>query len=100
MNNDERNDNMKENLNYILYDDAEGVFSKLRKGNFEKDEEKLTAISNFVKDVKSKISANTCDIQDILDVVTIIFTLLQYTNADWTRKFASDLYLILISKGE
>lgn len=91
---------MKEKIKQVLYDDVDGVFSQIRKGNFVKDEQKLLIISNFVKEVNASIRSNNCNAQDILDVTTIIFTLLQYSSVNWAKEVASDLYLTLISKGE
>ena len=91
---------MKEQIKQILYDDVDGVFTQLRKGNCVKDDQKLSIISDFVKEVNKSICSNNYNAQDILDATTIIFTLLQYSSAGWPRKLASDLYLTLINKGE
>lgn len=91
---------MKEKINDVLYEDVFGFFSKLRAGNFEEDKTQISFVKGYIEEVVEDVKNNVCNKEDIMNVVTIIYTLLQYPQASWTGDFAWEIYNIFLKIGE
>lgn len=91
---------MKEKINDVLYEDVFGFFSKLRAGNFEEDETQINLVKDYVEEVIEDVKNNVFNKEDIMNVVTIIYTLLQYPQASWTGNLAWEIYNSFLEIGE
>ena len=79
-------------LDKLLYDDGDGIFAKLRRDDYEKDEEQLNALRQFAKRLNKEIREGTCDPKELLRIVAIVHDLLIFSEAEWTADFATELY--------
>lgn len=91
---------MKEKINDVLYEDVFGFFSKLRAGNFEEDETQINFIKSYVEKVVEDVKNNVFNKEDIMNVITIIYTLLQYPQVSWTGNLAWKIYNDFLEIGE
>ena len=80
------------NLDKLLYADDNGVFSKLRRGCYQKDEAQLDQIRWFAKQLNVDIRAGTADPKMVVYIVAIVHDLFVYADAGWTTKFATEIY--------
>ena len=80
-------------LDKLLYDDGDGVFAKLRRGDYEKDEAQLELIRQFARRVNEEIRAGKGDPKEVIYIVAIVHDLLVFSDeASWAADFATEIY--------
>ncbi len=83
----------KNELNELLYGDRDGIFAKLRRCDYTKDEKQLDLLREFAKELNSKIRSDRGDPKDVLYIVAIVHDLFVFSDhADWTADFATEIY--------
>ena len=67
-------DNMNKYLDKLLYDDGDGIFAKLRRGDFTKYEEQLDLVRDFVAYARGENPSISCtSISDSLSGHLVVF---------------------------
>ena len=79
-------------LDNLLYDDGDGIFAKLRREDYEKDEAQLNILRQFAKRLNGEIRAGGGDPKELLYIVAIVHDLFIFSEAEWTADFATELY--------
>ena len=80
-------------LDKLLYDDGDGVFAKLRREDYEKDEAQLDLIRKFVGRINEEIRAGKGDPVEVLRIVAIVHDLLVFSDeVEWAADFATEIY--------
>lgn len=80
-------------MDKILYDDGDGIFAKLRRDDYTKDEAQLDLVREFVKKVNTEIREGKSNPKDIIRIIAIVHDLFIFSDeADWTADFATEIY--------
>ena len=80
-------------LDKLLYDDGDGVFAKLRRGDYEKDEAQLDLIRKFAKRINEEVRAGKGDPKEVIYIVAIVHDLLIFSDeVEWAADFATEIY--------
>ena len=80
-------------LDNLLYDDGDGVFAKLRRGDYEKDEAQLDLIRKFAGRINEEIRAGKGDPREVIYIVAIVHDLLVFSDeVEWAADFATEIY--------
>ena len=83
----------KYHLDELLYGESNGIFAKLRRSDYEKNEEQLDLLRNFAKELNLEIRAGKGDPKDVLYIVAIVHDLFVFSPwAEWTADFATEIY--------
>ena len=79
-------------LDRLLYDDGDGLFAKLRRNDYERDEVQLDKVRAFAQRLNEEIRAGKGDPKAVLYIVAIVHDLFVYDGAEWTSEFATEIY--------
>ena len=80
------------NIDKILYDDGNGIFAKLRRNDYIKDESQLDFIREYAKRVNEEIRSGKGNPKEVLYIVAIVHDLFIFADAEWTVDFATEIY--------
>lgn len=80
------------NIDKILYDDGNGIFAKLRRQDYNKDESQLDLVREFAKKVNADIREGKGDPKEVVYIVAIVHDLFVFADAGWTAEFATEIY--------
>ena len=87
---------MNKYLDKLLYDDGDGIFARLRRGDYTKYEEQLDLVRDFARRLNADIRAGKGDPKDVLYIVGIVHDLFVFSDVnDWTADFATEIYVIV-----
>ena len=80
-------------LDNLLYDDGDGVFAKLRRCDYKKDEAQLDLIRQFAERINEEVRAGKGDPKEVIYIVAIVHDLLIFFDeVEWAADFAPEIY--------
>ncbi len=90
---------MIKEMTKLLYDEEDGVFMKLRDGDYERNEEDIEKILEFAKELNLKLRYKAAKTDEVLFIYEVAHTLIMFSDvADWTEEVANEIYKIVFTK--
>lgn len=72
----------------ILFDEADGIFSRLRDGDYSISQEEENAILSFAKDCNEKLKEGNLPTTEVILALEIVNGLPTYQEEEWTTILA------------
>lgn len=83
-------------INYIMYDEIDGIISALREGILDEPTEKIEFLVTFAEKVNRDLKSGKADARDVFDISCAIHDIMLFENVEWAKKASGRIYGKLI----
>lgn len=84
------------NIKKVLYDEDEGIFGRMRDGDYSLSEEEKQAIIDFSKGINSELKNGQVSTNEVAIALDIVHTMAGYQEEEWPEALASEAYGLML----
>ena len=81
-----------EKIKNIMYDDVDGIFTRLRAGDYTISEEEKNEILKLGKEFNENLLNKNFDSDVIILAIDVLYGLTEYQEESWTNELADKLF--------